>query len=416
MRDYILSLVKGSSWILLGGVMGKFSVAVAYLLLARYLSPEKYGFFSIVQSNIVLFGTFAGLGLGTTAIKLISGTEKNSEKYAIVVAIIKIFLVSVTIVSIVIIIFSESLSIIFYSKVGYEEYFFLSIPLLITSTFFSLISSVYISLGLFSINGVCLIIQGFFLLLSYFILEPDNVADAINFLTFSFILPFIIFIFRMVIWKRELCCKIEQYNLNKILSVCIPITLSTLLVVPTNWIVTILLARYSPGGAIDVGLFNAASQWKNIILFVPMTLSPIMLSLLSKNVDNVLDHQKLLTNILVSGTTALFAFLVIYIFSDYMEIAYGNEYAGIKNLILVYSIVTVIIVINNSIGQYLISKGKLKLGFILNAIWASIYITFSFLLIEYGAVGVLYALGLSYVAHSILQLFFVIMEIRKVIS
>ncbi|MCI9702471.1 oligosaccharide flippase family protein [Vibrio parahaemolyticus] len=411
MKNYLFILLKSGFWGLIGGAIGKVSVAYAYVILAIKLAPESFGDFSIIQSNIVLFGTFAGLGLGTTAIKLISKSESIGDKLAILTSIIKLFLVSTTLVSLFVIFFSTELSLIFYGDEFYRDLFYLSVPLLVSSSFFSLVSSVYISFGFYLLNGFNSICQGVLLLAYYYFFDLTDVSEAILYLTMSFVFPLIVFIFWMLRFNGY--GSSYKYEIKKIIEICIPITLSTLVVVPTNWLITILLARYSPGGSVEVGMFNAASQWKNIILFVPMTLSPVMLSLLSKTTDNVDDSTKLKLNVLVSAFSASIVFLVVYMLSNNVALAYGDDYQGISSLILLYSAITILIVVNNSIGQYFISTGKLNLGFFLNVVWALLYVSISWLLIDKGALGVLYALAISYVSHSILQFFFVILEISK---
>ncbi|MFQ2418870.1 oligosaccharide flippase family protein [Aeromonas caviae] len=411
MKKYLFLLIKGGSWSLICGALGKFAIAFAYVILARKLESESYGDFSIVQSNIVLFGTFAGLGLGTTAVKLISSSDIVAEKNSILLSILKLFAFSVITVSLLIIVFATQLSYIFYGNKDYVKLFYASVPLLISSSFFSLISAVYISYGSYALNGLNSIIQGFILLLIYYYFEQSDVLYAIYYLALSFFIPLIFFIFWMM--RLNVFGNKISYSIKSVMRVCIPIALSTLLVVPTNWLITILLARYSPGQAVEVGLFNAASQWKNIILFVPMTLSPFMLSLLSKNIGEVAVSTKLTINVLISGISATLVFLLIYLFSDDVALAYGESYQGVSSLIILYSAITILIVINNSFGQYLISTGKLTLGFFLNTVWAIVYVSASWFFIEMGALGILYALGISYVLHSVIQFVFVTLEIKK---
>lgn len=411
MRSYFLSLIKGSSWSLICGAIGKFSVAISYVILARKLEPDNYGDFSIIQSNIVLFGTFAGLGLGTTAIKLISSSNNLDEKNAILLYILKYFVLSASLVCLGITAFASELSMIFYKDSSYEYLFYAAVPLLLSSSFFSLVSSIYISFGFYALNGLNLIIQGCILLLFYLCFEQSDVERSIFYLTASFIIPLLIFIcwtVKIKVWK----CR-SDYNKKKILITCIPITLSALLVVPTNWFITVLLSRYSPGGVIEVGLFNAATQWKNIILFVPMTLSPIMLSLLSKSHFDASVTAKLTLNVFISGVTATIVFAVIYCFSGYLTMAYGVGYPEVSSLILLYSAITILIVMNNSLGQYLIMIGKLNFGFLLNLVWAVQYLCLSWLFIDMGALGVLYALGLSYLSHSLFQVISVTFLIKN---
>ena len=98
MRKYILRLVKGGFWNIVGGVVAKGAIAFSYILIARKLAPSMYGEFSIIQSNMLLLGTFAGFGLGSTAVKLISEAETVKDRYGCAINVVKISFISLAIV------------------------------------------------------------------------------------------------------------------------------------------------------------------------------------------------------------------------------------------------------------------------------------------------------------------------------
>lgn len=69
-------------------------------------------------------------------------------------------------------------------------------------------------------------------------------------------------------------------------------------------------------------------------------------------------------------------------------------------------ITAVICAANNVLGQIIASKGKMWIGFGLNSLWALWLILFTFLFItkmNMGALGLAYAMLISYFLHSIAQ-------------
>jgi hypothetical protein len=52
--------------------MSRLLALAAALLVARLLGKASYGELGIVQSTIVMFGTLAGFGMGTTAAKFVA--------------------------------------------------------------------------------------------------------------------------------------------------------------------------------------------------------------------------------------------------------------------------------------------------------------------------------------------------------
>lgn len=71
-------------------------------------------------------------------------------------------------------------------------------------------------------------------------------------------------------------------------------------------------------------------------------------------------------------------------------------------------VTTGFITINNVIGQLIASKDKMWLGFFINLFWATVLISSCYLLVvqyQLGAVGICLSYLISYLAHTIIQLF-----------
>ena len=68
------------------------------------------------------------------------------------------------------------------------------------------------------------------------------------------------------------------------------------------------------------------------------------------------------------------------------------------NVLRVLSISAVLVAINNVVGQAVISKGRMWIGFLFNALWAVSLISASFVSIKmgYGAMGLHFAHCLTY--------------------
>ena len=75
-----LELFIGSFWSVLGAIFSKGLVFISWVVVARILGSDGYGQFGIVRSTVLMFSTFAGLGLGITAMKHVAeflGTDKE---------------------------------------------------------------------------------------------------------------------------------------------------------------------------------------------------------------------------------------------------------------------------------------------------------------------------------------------------
>ena len=118
------------------------------------------------------------------------------------------------------------------------------------------------------------------------------------------------------------------------------------------------------------------------------------------------DFRKLiLLNLKINiGITALIA-IVSALLSPFILKLYGNDFNNYTPL-LILLLTAVICAANNVIGQIIVSKGKMWIGFMVNTLWAVWLIAFSFLFVgklKLGASGLALAFLVSYVLHSILQ-------------
>src|SRR4030095_9246929 len=65
-------LIRGAFWALCGSLTSRVLALGAAIIAARILGKEVYGELGIVQSTLSMFGTLAGFGLGTTAMKYVA--------------------------------------------------------------------------------------------------------------------------------------------------------------------------------------------------------------------------------------------------------------------------------------------------------------------------------------------------------
>jgi O-antigen/teichoic acid export membrane protein len=131
------------------------------------------------------------------------------------------------------------------------------------------------------------------------------------------------------------------------------------------WYVNVLLVNEQEGYA-ALGVFNAADRWRQVLLFLPATFSQLLLSMLSnmngkKEADGFrkLFRASLWINLAVVAvpTAALMLFA-----SQAMNL-FGTEYRDGAMTLIILSGSTIAVVLNNLLGQVLISKGAMSWRF-----------------------------------------------------
>lgn len=405
-------IAKGAFWSLIGSVCAKTIVLIAGIICANILGKEQFGEFGIIRSTINMFVALGSLGLGLTATKYISEYLKNNKE-----SIPSIYLLTNR--------FGLATSLLITVIV------FILAPIIATESLESPYLANDIRLGsillLFTIlNGVQSgILAGFenfkAIAINTFI---GNTTESVLMILGAFyfgvsgaILGFglgyiVLFIANIIVIKKTLIsnqisitnAKIDNEHYRLIYKFCIPATLSSLMVSPVIWYAQSVLVRYSGYG--EVAIYEAANQWRIIILFIPSTVCQVVLPILSSlsNNNNKTFWNILNANIILNGTIALILSLFVCLCSDWLMGLYGNGFSN-SYVITLLSASTIFSSISSVIGLSISSRGKMWTGFIFNSLWGIILIIFSLYFITngMGAIGLALAMLLSYFIHSIYQ-------------
>lgn len=412
-------LAKGISWSMFGSIFGKGLMLIAFMFAARILGKEEYGKIGMIRSTITMFMTFSSLGMGLTASRYIAYYRDidHDKTYQIYKASNLIALLFGLIISLFVFLFSKNIS---QASFGTCE---LSIPLKISvlSIFFSTISSAqngaltgfedFKSIG---INLFCFgILQALLIILGAYFIGMNGVILALGISSASLCL----------LYKNSLKKKFSKVFsipvrnvLNKeIRSIffhfSIPAVLSSLVSMPILWWAKTLLVRNA--GFEEMAIYDVAEQWNIMLLFIPGSISTIILPLLTNvlSIGTSNQYKKLIKiNLMINGGITLLLAIIIIPLAPYILKLYGNNFTNYLPLRIML-LTTVLQAINAVLGQVIASKGKMWIGFGVNLLWGIWLIIFSFLFINklsMNAIGLCYAILISYILHSIVQGFIAI--------
>ena len=410
--DIAKRLASGAFWSLTGTAFAKFIVLLAGIVCAHILGKEEYGEFGMVRSTINLFVVFGSAGLGMTAAKYISEYRKSQQaKINKIYAITNRFaIISGTIVTGIIILLSPYIAentlnaphltnplrvgvlLLFITILngsqtgclsGFEDFKSIAINTLIGSV----IESILMLLGgyLYGITGAIL-------------------GYGCGFVTI-YICNF--FSIRKNFEKYQI--KINNINITKeeisiLYNFTLPAALSSFLVMPVYWVIRTLLVQKN--GFEELAIYEAADQWKTIILFIPSAISGIVLPILSSmSNDKKRSFWKVLKcNVLINSGVATVLAIIVVLMSSIIMRAYGDDYNNPTPLILL-ALSTIPSSIANVVGVSIASRAKMWVGLIFNLIWATMMILLTYVLLyhDLGASALAIATLVAYTIHSLLQ-------------
>jgi O-antigen/teichoic acid export membrane protein len=182
----------------------------------------------------------------------------------------------------------------------------------------------------------------------------------------------------------------------------VPAFLSSAMVGPVTWLCNTMLVN-QPNGYAEMGIFNAANQWRNALLYIPGVLTMPAITLMSSSIgaNQISTTQKIyLKTTLLNGILLLPVVILLSIYSPWVMKAYGQEFTSGWQVMILLMGVTLLLGIMSPTGNLIISAGKMWLGFLMNSGWAIVLILSTYYLVHLGAKGLALAYLIAYGVHT----------------
>jgi O-antigen/teichoic acid export membrane protein len=184
----------------------------------------------------------------------------------------------------------------------------------------------------------------------------------------------------------------------------LPSMLSALMVAPVTWITNAILVR-QPDGYGELGLFNAANQWRTLILYVPAALGPALIPILSETYgrnDHADFRQAVYLSLHVTWICALPLTILVLGWAEPLAGLFGRQFAGAGQLIPLLAVACFLNVVNSTVGTALAGSGRMWIGMSMNAGWAAVLIGATMLLVpRLGGQGLAIAYLVAYLLHTV---------------
>ncbi|MGA2031933.1 MAG: oligosaccharide flippase family protein [Thermoguttaceae bacterium] len=415
-------LASGVFWSMAGAVISRGLMLVASVFVARLLGKTGYGELGIIRSTVMMFGVFAGFGLGLTATKYVAEFRQSDPARAgRIIGLSGLFATLTSgLMALGLFLFAPWLAehtinaphlagvlrigalILFISgingaqtgalsgleafkTIAYVNLFtgLASFPVLIAGTYFG---------GLTGAVWATTVSLGLNWLLNHLALRREAARHHVPFIFENCVREW------SVLWRFSL-----------------PAVLSGALVGPVTWACSALLVN-RPGGYGEMGIYSAANQWFAILFFLPGLLSQVLLPVLSDQLGQQDIRQSMTTlklaitlNLLVVAPFAILASVA----SPYIMGLYGDGFkAGWPTLVLVLVAAT-LHALETPPLRLLAAAGRMWLDLTTNAVWALILFVCTVLLVHLGAVGVAAANTISYLLVSPWIILVAILQIRR---
>lgn len=398
----------GAFWALVGAVVSRGLTLASSVLAGRLLGTTGFGEVGMIQSTQGLFGVVAGAGLGLAATKFVAESRSIDPAKAGRCATLAttIALISGTLMALVLLVLSGVIG----SSVLNAPHLTVELQVATGLVLFGTINGVQtgalVGLGDFhtlavlnSIRGVCMMV---FLIAGIKLggvlggviglVVTEAIAALANHIALRPLLS------RAGPWRdrntwSELVMMCRFGSLSLLGSSCI---------IAAMWFANLVLVA-QPGGYASLGVFNAAERWRQLLLFLPASFSPVILTLLSNlhGANDPYAYRRLFgLNLAVSLAVVVVPSIGIILCASSAMGLFGEEYRDGRMTLVILSASSVAVVLNNLLGQILVSKGAIMGRFVLDVLLAAVLAIASGLLIpiyrDQGmALGSLIAFGVT---------------------
>ncbi len=402
-------LIYGIFWNLISAFASSGFPLIAGIIAARILGTFGYGQLGMINSTVILFSTFAGLGLGITVTKYIAQYHKtDSEKTGRIMGLTNLFgIISGLVMFVILFAIAPWLASSTLAAPNLAPIIRIASLLLIINTLVGIQSGSIAGFGAFKDLARIAIFQGiisasltvtgvyFFGLIG--VVTAMVINSIVNLILYKITVNDLVKSFKIKIdylksWKEK----------DVIWKLSFPTMLSSMMVWPIIWVANAIIIN-TPGGYGQLGIFTAADQWRSILYFIPGVIGNVLLPMIAANVNK--NNEKLETiNIFSSWIVVIIIALPLIAFPEIISFFYGSGYNStvFLEVIALMMFVSCIISYRDGISRKLVVKNLMWWGFLDNIIWAIFLISSVVLLKNLGALALALAYIIAYVFNTLI--------------
>ena len=404
-------LAKGAFWSITGSAIARVLTLLAAIMVARLIGKREFGELGIIQATVGTFGALAAFGMDSTTAKYVAELRnKDGVRAGRIIQLAEIVSVALGTVLTFAFVFGASwISANLLSAPHLAGLLRIGSVLLFTA---AVNSSQIGSLAGFeafkTIMKINAISGGITFVLTLAGVYLFGLRGVVYALVVSMVMTLLLnhFYLRLVAANAGVLLDDKSYfrEWRVIVRFSLPAILSWILVGPVNWVCSAMLVN-RPHGYDEMGIFNAANQWRAIILFFPTSVATVVLPILSNlaGAEEKGHYNKVLIyNVFFNGGITIVLAGGISILSTMIMSSYGKDFSSGGLILTILSFSAVLAAVANVFGGAIASSGKMWIGFALNFVWAVFLIVTTYVFIERGALGIAIANLVAYSAHLLL--------------
>lgn len=395
---------SGSFWLTVGLLFWRLPSATTTILIGRILGPTGFGEFGMVNSTVQMMADYGGLGVGPTASRYVAQNRVTDPRKAarvlklttmisfvacLLVACLLAFgsqylatsvlkrpaLAVALVVGGVLLLFLVTAKVREYALTGFER--------------FSAVARVNAWRGM-ATPLVCLP-------LAYFGWVTGAITGlaVVAGITLALMSVQLRAAIRETGFPTDVSWRESRTEMSVMWTYALPGALTSALMAFAMWYSRLLLVGH-PGGYAELGLFEAANQWRMLILFMPDVLAravgPILAASFGAGADGDFRRTVRLQTLALCSTAAPVCILAIGL-SQVVALLFGAGFAAAEPVIAVLVIAVFFYALNQAVRQTYNAVGRRWVNFAMYLLWACTLLGASSILVpRMGATGLAWSM------------------------
>ena len=407
--DKAQELIKTSCWSILGSFLSRGLIFIAWILVGRILGSSDYGAFGLIRETVIMFATFAGLGLGVTASKFIAELlSRDTLRAARILSLTLQFgIITGSLVGLFVFSFASYIA----DSIINRPEFVIELRIASIILFFSALNGAQIGglqgLQRFKQIAIINLIQALASFPVFYVgAKYGGVVGSVIALTFYNVIICVLSHIELHKAIRDIKLPIiwrEAWKEKKlIVTYSIPAVTSGLIVMVTKWVADIMIINID-NGFYEMGLFTAAYTFNSIFLMMVSMLDAPFLVILSKNQKDAINSNLNRVNIILPWCIGILLILPFLVFPELGCFLFGKTFQGtqFKWTFIIILFFTIILMYKQGLARILAVYNMQWLGLISNVVWGICLIVSFFFLKCYGALGLCISYAIAYVMSTI---------------
>ncbi|MFT3781745.1 MAG: oligosaccharide flippase family protein [Nibricoccus sp.] len=388
-------MATGTFWSLAGYVLTRILGLLTTVLTIRILGKELYGQIGMVQSTVDMFSIFAGLGLSFTTNKHVAEFRRNNpERAGRVIAMASILSWISGIIVTIAVVFSAP---------------FLAERTLHTPQLSSLLQLGALLLLFGTINAAqtgslagfeAFKNRAYVNTLAAVVSLPVVVGGAKYFgitgaLTGTVFGAGLLCLFNFIALQKQMRLagiRPQWHNwhheVGVLLKFALPTMATSMMIPPVGWACNTMLAN-TPKGFAELGIFNAASQWSNLIAFLPSLMGGVSMTIYAElaGAEEWQQLGKLMWGSVFFNCVLILPVFALSLASPWLMRVYGSDFAGTSLILIIRLVTTFLTALYTPVWPMLLAVGKARAVFVINALWAGVLLVLTYWMVRWGVLG-----------------------------